>query len=103
MNIFNSMFKNSKTVKFPFPFEKDTKASVLVETFAEGVPITYFENNRHELNSVIARIGAQTFFEMLMKNNFIHADCHGGNFLVEIQQKSTTWFGDLWDKVKEVF
>ncbi len=25
LNIFNSMFKDSKTIKFPFPFEKDSK------------------------------------------------------------------------------
>jgi predicted unusual protein kinase regulating ubiquinone biosynthesis (AarF/ABC1/UbiB family) len=48
------------------------------------VPVTYFENNRHQLNAVIARLGASCFFEMLFKNNFIHADCHGGNILVEL-------------------
>jgi predicted unusual protein kinase regulating ubiquinone biosynthesis (AarF/ABC1/UbiB family) len=41
------------------------------------------------LNKVIARIGATTFFEMLMKNNFIHADCHGGNIMVRIKERST--------------
>jgi predicted unusual protein kinase regulating ubiquinone biosynthesis (AarF/ABC1/UbiB family) len=58
----------------------------------EGVPVTYFENNRHQLNAVIARLGASAFFEMLMKNNFIHADCHGGNILVEFTQQSTSFF-----------
>ena len=80
--IFNEMFKGNKMVKFPAPFTEDTTESVLVESFVEGVPITYFEANPHPLNSVIARLGATTFFEMLMKNNFIHADCHGGNILV---------------------
>lgn len=67
------------------PFTENTNNSFLVETFAEGVPITYFERHPHPLNAVIARLGATTFFEMLMKNNFIHADCHGGNIIVEIQ------------------
>jgi predicted unusual protein kinase regulating ubiquinone biosynthesis (AarF/ABC1/UbiB family) len=60
-----------------------------VETFIEGTPITYYESNKHALNNVIARIGAKTFFEMLMKNNFIHADCHGGNIMVSIKERST--------------
>jgi predicted unusual protein kinase regulating ubiquinone biosynthesis (AarF/ABC1/UbiB family) len=55
--------------------------------------VTYFESNRHPLNAVIARLGASAFFEMLMKNNFIHADCHGGNILVEITKQSTSFFG----------
>lgn len=82
LDIFNKMFEGRKEVKFPFPFDSKTSDSILVETFVEGVPITYFEKHQHPLNSVIARIGAKTFFEMLMKNNFIHADCHGGNIIV---------------------
>ena len=54
----------------------------MVETFVEGVPVTYYEKQKHPLNKVIARLGSTTFFEMLMKNNFIHADCHGGNILI---------------------
>lgn len=50
---------------------------------------------------MIARLGATTFFEMLMKNNFIHADCHGGNILVDIQEKSVSFFSEVWDYVKE--
>lgn len=40
--IFNEMFKDNASVKFPFPFSENTNDSFLVETFAEGVPITYF-------------------------------------------------------------
>ena len=67
-----------------------------METFAEGVPITYFEENSHILNTVIARLGADTFFEMLLKHNFIHADGHGGNIIVEITDKSRTFFSEIW-------
>jgi hypothetical protein len=28
----------------------------------DGVPITYYETNKHPLNAVIARLGATTFF-----------------------------------------
>lgn len=83
--IFKDLFGNRNDLKFPTPFEKDTNEAILIETFAEGVPITYFEDNQHSLNSVIARMGADTFFEMLMKHNFIHADGHGGNIIVEVK------------------
>lgn len=87
-------------MKFPLPFIEDTNEAFLLETFVEGVPITYYETHKHPLNAVIARLGATTFFEMLMKNNFIHADCHGGNILVQMQEKSLTFFGELWDYIK---
>jgi len=36
---------------------------------------------------------------MLMKNNFIHADCHGGNILVRIKERS----GSFFETVKDLF
>ena len=77
--------------------------SVLVESFVEGVPISYYESNRHPLNAVIARIGATTFFEMLMKNNFIHADCHAGNIFVSVKEKSISGLSDFWHWIKESY
>jgi predicted unusual protein kinase regulating ubiquinone biosynthesis (AarF/ABC1/UbiB family) len=38
------------------------------------------------MNKVIANIGAKAFFSMLMKHNFVHADCHAGNILVKIRE-----------------
>lgn len=40
--IFNEMFKGNKSVKFPLPFIEDTNEAFLVESFVEGVPITYY-------------------------------------------------------------
>lgn len=67
----------------------------------EGLPITYYEEHPHRLNAVIARLGALTFFEMLMKNNFIHADCHGGNIMVEIHERGYNFFTEIRDFIKE--
>lgn len=82
LNKFNEMFKERTDVNFPFPFAENTIDSVLVETFVEGVPVTFYEKQKHPLNKVIARLGSTIFLEMLMKNNFVHADCHGGNILI---------------------
>lgn len=85
LNKFNEMFKERIDINFPHALEENTRDAVLIETFVEGVPVTYYEINRHPLNKVIARLGSTAFFEMLMKFNFIHADCHGGNILIEIR------------------
>ncbi len=82
LNKFRQMFKCRSDVDFPSPYEESTKDTVLVEEFIEGVPVTYFENNKHKLNKVIAKLGSEVLFEMLMKNNFVHADCHGGNIFI---------------------
>jgi predicted unusual protein kinase regulating ubiquinone biosynthesis (AarF/ABC1/UbiB family) len=42
LNKFNEMFQGRTDVNFPFPFEENTIEAVLVETFVEGVPVTYY-------------------------------------------------------------
>jgi predicted unusual protein kinase regulating ubiquinone biosynthesis (AarF/ABC1/UbiB family) len=69
----------------------------------EGKPITYFEDHPHALNKTIARIGAMTFFEMLFKYNFIHADCHGGNIIVKISPRKFTFKDFLLDCIYKGF
>ena len=54
-------------------------------SYIEGKPISYYENNYHEQNKFIARVGASAFFEMLIQHNFIHADCHGGNIFINFK------------------
>jgi predicted unusual protein kinase regulating ubiquinone biosynthesis (AarF/ABC1/UbiB family) len=34
---------------------------------------------------------------MLMKNNFIHADCHGGNIIIEMNKPKVSFLGELAD------
>lgn len=103
LKLFGEMFKYNEKVKFPKPIEESTTPGVLVETFVEGEPITNYEGHRHRLNNVIARIGAMTFFEMLMKNNFIHADCHGGNIMVKIKEHSNTLKEEVTDFFRGVY
>jgi len=40
---------------------------------------------------------------MLMKNNFIHADCHGGNIFVELKQQSYNFFTEIRDIIKDLY
>jgi aarF domain-containing kinase len=57
----------------------------LIEEYIDGRTIGFYEAHDHNLNKVIANIGAKAFFSMLMKYNFIHADCHAGNILVRFK------------------
>lgn len=52
---------------------------------------------------MIANLGAKAFFSMLMKYNFVHADCHAGNILVRIKDDSneiTRRFRSWFNKAK---
>jgi predicted unusual protein kinase regulating ubiquinone biosynthesis (AarF/ABC1/UbiB family) len=53
------------------------------------------------LNQAIAIIGASIFFEMLMKHNFVHAGCHGGNIMVKIE-KNIKWYRPIFDTFKDL-
>lgn len=55
------------------------------------------------MNKAIANLGAKAFFSMLMKYNFIHADCHAGNIIVQIQDEPNsikTRIINLWNHNK---
>ena len=40
---------------------------------------------------------------MLMKNNFVHADCHGGNIIISTSEKPYNFFTEVWDFLKDVW
>ncbi len=39
---------------------------------------------------------------MLMKNNFVHADCHGGNIFISTVERPYNFFTEVWDFLKDV-
>ena len=44
-----------------------------------------------------------TFFEMLFKYNFVHADCHGGNIMVKISPRAFAPKDLLFDLIYHLF
>lgn len=57
----------------------------------------------HNLNKVIANVGAKAFYAMLFKHNFVHTDCHAGNILVKIKENPnhiTTKLNDFFINAK---
>ena len=49
----------------------------------------------------MANVGARAYYSMLLKHNFIHADCHGGNILVKIKDAPSGVTTTLKQKVSQ--
>lgn len=42
LNTFNRHFLGNQSIRFPAAFDKETRDSILIESFVEGLPVTYF-------------------------------------------------------------
>ena len=83
LTMFRKKFKDRTTAWFPFPYADFTTRQVLVEEFAQGIPLAAFlEDGGGVFQKEIADEGLDAFLRMLLIDNFIHADLHPGNIMV---------------------
>lgn len=83
LSLFRDHFKNRTTASFPFPYTDYTTREVLVEEFAQGIPLASFlELGGGCFQQEIAEEGLDAFLHMLLIDNFVHADLHPGNIMV---------------------
>nr|KAF6337747.1 aarF domain containing kinase 2 [Pipistrellus kuhlii] len=82
---FQSNFLNVKSVRFPTPLHPFVTRDVLVETYEESVPVSSYQQAGIpvDLKRKIARLGIDMLLKMIFVDNFIHADLHPGNILVQ--------------------
>lgn len=93
---FRKNFKHRSTAWFPFPYLEFTTRNVLVEEFAQGMPLSDFlENGGGVFQRDIAQEGLDAFLRMLLLDNFVHADLHPGNIMVRFYETSQPDIGPL--------
>ncbi|XP_026719531.1 uncharacterized aarF domain-containing protein kinase 2, partial [Athene cunicularia] len=82
---FRQNFLDVDFVKFPTPLRPLVTADVLVETFEESEPISHYLHAEiaTELRKRIAKMGMDMLLKMVFVDNFVHADLHPGNILVQ--------------------
>jgi len=83
LTIFRKHFQKRTTAWFPHPYSDYTTRQVLVEEFAQGIPMSAFlESGGGVFQKEIADEGLDAFLHMLLIDNFVHADLHPGNIMV---------------------
>lgn len=84
---FRKNFADRTTAWFPFPYSSVTSRQVLVEEFANGVPMEDFlQIGGGPYEEEVANEGLDAFLHMLLIDNFTHADLHPGNIMVRFYQ-----------------
>ncbi|WFD31669.1 hypothetical protein MSPP1_002708 [Malassezia sp. CBS 17886] len=82
--------RRTSAVTFPRPLLPFCTRDVLVEEHIEAVPLKYFlKLGGLDYEIQIARLGLDAFLNMLLLDNFTHADLHPGNIMVKFYQPTT--------------
>ncbi|GFR68025.1 AarF domain containing kinase 2 (Predicted) [Elysia marginata] len=98
---FTEDFAFFEQIRVPRPFPQLVRDNVLVETFEEGISVGHIlqdHNQPQELKIQLANIGVDIMLQMVFVNNFVHADLHPGNLLV---QNMDTFLSEKQNKAKD--
>ncbi|KAH9937298.1 ABC1-domain-containing protein [Fomitopsis serialis] len=90
LEVFEKNFATRKLpVTFPRPLTMWSTKDVLVEEFQNALPLELFmKNGGGAYNDLLAEVGLDTFLNMLLLDNFVHADLHPGNIMIKFTKPS---------------
>lgn len=73
-----------EAISFPRPLPKFSTRELLIEQYEDALPLKHFLNNGGgPFDHRIATLGLDTFLNMLLLDNFTHADLHPGNIMIK--------------------
>ncbi|OBA22243.1 hypothetical protein METBIDRAFT_31176 [Metschnikowia bicuspidata var. bicuspidata NRRL YB-4993] len=83
---FRHNFRNRLDIHFPKPFLNFSTREVLVEEYIKAIPmeklLSLSGNFGKNLSKEVSDKGLDSFLQMLILDNFVHADLHPGNMLI---------------------
>ncbi|XP_056373557.1 uncharacterized aarF domain-containing protein kinase 2 isoform X2 [Hyla sarda] len=85
LETFQQKFDKIDFIKFPTPLRPFVTRNILVETYEEGEPLSLYlqEPGSSPIKQRIAAMGVDMLLKMIFVDNFVHADLHPGNILVQ--------------------
>ncbi|MEE6477731.1 hypothetical protein FKM82_011605 [Ascaphus truei] len=85
LELFQQNFETVDFIRCPTPLQPFITKNVLVETFEEGEPLSLYlqEADSSPIKQKIANMGVEMLLKMVFVDNFVHADLHPGNILVQ--------------------
>lgn len=89
---FRRNFGSRLDIHFPKPYHNFTTRSVLVEEYIHAIPMSRLlslkDNYGRNLSKEVSDKGLDAFLQMLIIDNFVHADLHPGNMMVRFYQNT---------------
>ncbi|KAN0060217.1 hypothetical protein ACQY0O_007546 [Thecaphora frezii] len=82
--------RRRSAISFPRPLMQFSTKQVLIEEFEDALPLKHFlQNGGAGFDHRIANLGLDAFLNMLLIDNFTHADLHPGNIMIKFYRPTT--------------
>ncbi|CDO72948.1 hypothetical protein BN946_scf185007.g2 [Trametes cinnabarina] len=96
--------KNFETRKLPVTFPRPLKVwstkDLLVEEYENALPLELFlHNGGGPFNDTLAEVGLDAFLNMLLLDNFVHADLHPGNIMIKFTRPPAPSGENAWTSI----
>ena len=87
---FINNFKGHESMNVEFPKPLVVTNKVLIETFSEGKLMAFHLTDDIQSRKRLARLGLHAVLKMVFEDNFVHADLHPGNIIVQQKMDSSS-------------